>query len=206
MSNTSLPDLTKELYAAIESLKVSPEVAEVGIVTRIGDGIVWIYGLRDCGYNEMINIETTDGGTLTAFALNLEEDQIGAVLLGEDRAIRAGAAARLTGRVLEVPVGPELVGRVVDPLGNPLDDAGPIAASEMSPVEKVAPGVITRQAVNQSLPTGIKAIDSMIPIGRGQRELVIGDRQTGKTAVAIDTILNQTRQETGVVSIYVSIG
>lgn len=206
MSETSLQDLTKELYAAIDALKVSPEVHEVGLVTKVGDGIVWMYGLRNCGYNEMIDIETTAGKTLTAFALNLEEDQIGAVLLGDDRDIRSGARARLTGRVLAVPVGPELVGRVVDPLGNPLDGGGPLKASATSPVEKVAPGVIAREAVNQSLPTGIKAIDSMIPIGRGQRELIIGDRQTGKTAVAIDTILNQTRQNTGVISIYVSIG
>lgn len=178
----------------------------MGLVTRVSDGIVWLYGLTSCGLSEMIEIETTDGSLTTAFALNLEEDQIGAVLLGEDRSIKAGAKARLTGRVLEVPVGPELVGRVVDPLGNPLDGGGPIKSSQMSPVEKVAPGVITRQAVHQSLPTGIKAIDAMIPIGRGQRELIIGDRQIGKTAVAVDTIINQTRQNTGVVSIYVSIG
>lgn len=206
MKDQSAQTLTQELYAAIEDLKTSAQVTEIGMVTKISDGIVWITGLSSCGYNEMIEIETTDGRTLTAFALNLEEDQIGAVLLGEDQYIKAGAKARVTGQVLAVPVGPELVGRVVDPLGNPLDGGPPIQSKQTSPVEKVAPGVITRQAVNQSLPTGIKAIDSMIPIGRGQRELIIGDRQTGKTAVAIDTILNQTKQKTGVISLYVSIG
>lgn len=206
MAKESLQSLTQELYAAIEQLKTTPAIQETGIVTKVSDGIVWIYGLTSCGYNEMIEVSGEDGTPLTAFALNLEEDQIGAVLLGDDRAVKAGAQARLTGRVMEVPVGPELLGRVVDPLGRPLDGAGVIATAARSPVEKVAPGVITRQAVNQSLPTGIKAIDSMIPIGRGQRELIIGDRQTGKTAVAIDTIVNQTRQKTGVISIYVSIG
>lgn len=206
MTKDSLQSLTKELHAAIEDLKTQPTVTETGLVTRVTDGIVWIYGLSSCGYNEMVEIEGEDGVFLTAFALNLEEDQIGAVLLGDDRGIRAGAKARLTGRVMGVPVGPELLSRVVDPLGRPLDDGGPISTKISSAVEKVAPGVITRQAVNQSLPTGIKAIDSMIPIGRGQRELIIGDRQTGKTAVAVDTILNQTRQSTGVVSIYVAVG
>ncbi|MEX2054813.1 MAG: F0F1 ATP synthase subunit alpha [Candidatus Andersenbacteria bacterium] len=206
MSTISLQALSQELRAAIADLKTKPEIKEVGIVTKVGDGIVWIYGLTNCGYNEMISLATNDGSELYAFALNLEEDQVGAVLLGEERDIRAGAEARLTGRILEVPVGPELVGRVVDPLGTPLDGLGPIKAAQMSPVEKIAPGVIARQSVKQPLMTGIKAIDAMIPIGRGQRELIIGDRQTGKTAVAIDTIINQSRRQTGVISIYVSIG
>ncbi|MDP3997389.1 MAG: F0F1 ATP synthase subunit alpha [Candidatus Andersenbacteria bacterium] len=206
MANISLSELSQELRAAINDLQSSPEIKNVGLVTKIGDGIVWIYGLADCGYNEMIAIESTQGEPIYAFALNLEEDQIGAVLLGDERYVSAGAKARLTGKPLAVPVGPELVGRVVDPLGNPIDGLGPIKASATSPVEKIAPGVITRQSVKQSLMTGIKAVDAIIPIGRGQRELIIGDRQTGKTAVAVDAIVNQHRQQTGVISIYVSIG
>jgi F-type H+-transporting ATPase subunit alpha len=207
MSKISLDELSQELRAAIADLKRSPEVREVGLVTKVGDGIVWIYGLTECGYNEMIELETTTPGeAVTAFALNLEEDAIGAVLLGSQEGIKAGAKARRTGAVLQVPVGPELVGRVVDPLGNPLDGLGPIKAQATSPVEKIAPGVITRQSVKQPVMTGIKAIDAMIPIGRGQRELIIGDRQTGKTALAVDAIINQSRQDSGVISIYVSIG
>ena len=200
-------DLSQELRAAIAALQTSPEIAEVGIVTRVSDGIVWIHGLRNCGYNEMIAIESTGAeGPVTAFALNLEEDQIGAVLLGDTASVQAGAEVRLTGKILAVPVGEALVGRVVDPLGTPLDGKGPIISKDMGLVERIAPGVIERQSVKEPLPTGLKAIDSMIPIGRGQRELIIGDRQTGKTAIAIDTIINQTRQKTGVISIYVAIG
>ncbi len=207
MTHISLSDLTAELQSAINDIKTKPEITETGIVTKVSDGIVWIYGLTKCGYNEMISLETTNGeNNIYAFALNLEEDQIGAVLLGDERLVSAGAKAKLTGRILEVPVGEELVGRVIDPLGNPLDGLGPIKSSKTSPVEKIAPGVITRQGVRQPLMTGIKAVDAVIPIGRGQRELIIGDRQTGKTAIAIDAIINQTRQNTGVVSIYVSIG
>jgi F-type H+-transporting ATPase subunit alpha len=206
MSTISLNELTQELRAAIADLKTTPEITEVGIVTKVSDGIVWIYGLTNCGYNEMITIKGDTGEDIFAFALNLEEDQVGGVLLGDERLIRAGSQARLTGKILEVPVGPEMVGRVVDPLGNPLDGLGPIKTTRTSPVEKIAPGVMARQSVKQPLMTGIKAIDAMIPIGRGQRELIIGDRQTGKTAVAIDTIINQQRQQSGVISIYVSIG
>jgi F-type H+-transporting ATPase subunit alpha len=207
MNTLSLSELSTELRQAISELDKTTGLQDVGTVTQVGDGIVWLYGLRECGYNEMIAIETDQAGEeVFAYALNLEEDRIGAVLLGEERYIKAGNKARLTGRILEVPVGPELVGRVVDPLGNPLDGLGPIKTSSTSAVEKIAPGVIARQSVKQPLMTGIKAIDAMIPIGRGQRELIIGDRQTGKTAVAIDTILNQHRQKTGVISIYVSIG
>jgi F-type H+/Na+-transporting ATPase subunit alpha len=206
MSHISLQELSKELKAAIADLGTDAAIKEVGIVTKVGDGVVWIHGLTECRYNEMIEVATTAGEPIFAYAQSLEEDRIGAVLLGDERFIRAGAEARLTGRVLEVPVGPELVGRVVDPLGNPLDGLGPIAATERSPIEKIAPGVMARQSVKQPLMTGIKAIDAMIPIGRGQRELIIGDRQTGKTAVAIDTIINQQRQGSGVISIYVSIG
>lgn len=207
MAKVSFQELAQELRAAVEGLKMQPEVRSSGMVTRVSDGIVWIRGLNECGYNEMITIEAKGGRQpVTAFALNLEEDQIGAVLLGATEAVAAGDQVRLTGQVLAVPVGKELVGRVVNPLGEPLDGLGPVATQATGLVEKIAPGVIAREAVKQSLPTGIKAIDAMIPIGRGQRELIIGDRQTGKTAIALDTIINQARQKTGVISIYVSIG
>lgn len=207
MAKTSLQDLSQELRAALDGLSSQPEVRDVGVVTRVSDGIVWIRGLNECGYNEMLTIEAEGGKkSVTAFALNLEEDQIGAVLLGDTTAVAAGDKVRLTSKVLAVPVGEGLVGRVVNPLGEPLDGLGPIKSSETGLVEKIAPGVIARESVKQSLPTGIKAIDAMIPIGRGQRELIIGDRQTGKTAIVVDTIINQARQKTGVISIYVSIG
>ena len=208
MSNVdvSVKELSQDIRDAIAELKTRPEIEQVGVVTRIGDGIAWIYGLRSCGYSEMIDIETTDGTTVTAFALNLGDDEIGAVLLGEEAGVRAGATARLTGKILEVPVGPELVGRVVNPLGEPLDDKGPINAKQTSPVEQPAPSVLDRKSVHEPLMTGLLSIDAMVPIGRGQRELIIGDRQTGKTAVAVDTMINQHAQETGVINIYVAIG
>ena len=207
MANTtlSIDELSSEIKSAINDLKKTENVEKVGIVTRVGDGVAWIYGLRDCGYNEQIEIET-ENGIVTAFALNLMEDEIGAVLLGSDIGVRAGAKAKLSGKVLEVPVGPELVGRVVDPLGNPLDELGPIKAKQSSAVEKIAPGVMARKSVHEPLMTGILAIDSMIPIGRGQRELIIGDRKTGKTAVAVDTMINQSKQNAGVINIYVAVG
>lgn len=209
MSNVkdiSIQDLSADIRAAIEELKKRPEIEQTGIVTRVGDGIVWIYGLTTCGYNEMIDIDATDGSSVTAFAFNLAEDEIGAVLLGEDTLIKAGAKAKLSGKILEVPVGPEMVGRVVDPMGKPLDGKGPIKTNLTSPVEKIAPGVLSRKHVHEPMMTGIIAIDSMVPIGRGQRELIIGDRQTGKTAIAIDTMINQHQQDTGVINIYVAIG
>ncbi len=206
MANLSIQELSEDIRSAIESLKKRPEIENVGIVTRIGDGIAWIYGLSNCGYNEMLEIETIDGGTVVAFAFNLAVDEIGAVLLSEDVEVRAGAQVRLSGKVLEVPVGPELIGRVVDPLGRPLDGQGPIKTKLMSRVEKNAPGVLDRKSVSEPLMTGLIAIDAIVPIGRGQRELIIGDRQTGKTAIAIDAMVNQTRQKTGVINIYVAIG
>lgn len=206
MNDLSITELADDIRAAIEELKARPEIEKVGVVTRVGDGVAWIYGLTDCGYNEMIEIEGLSGDSIPAFAFNLGEDEIGAVLLGDETGIKAGATARLTGRVLEVPVGPELVGRVIDPLGNPLDGKGGINAKLTSRVERPAPGVLARKSVHEPLMTGITAIDAMVPIGRGQRELLIGDRQTGKTAVAVDTMINQHRQETGVVNIYVAIG
>jgi F-type H+-transporting ATPase subunit alpha len=206
VAELSISDLSNDIRAAIEELKNRPAIEQTGIVTRVGDGIAWIYGLRKAGYSEMLEIDGVDGQPITAFAFNLGEEEIGAVLLGEDVAVKAGAKARLSGKVLEVPVGPELVGRVVDPLGNPLDGGEPIKAAHMSRVEQPAPGVLDRKSVHEPLMTGIMAIDAIVPIGRGQRELIIGDRQTGKTAIAVDAMVNQARQKTGVINVYVAIG
>lgn len=206
MSDVSIKELSDDIRAAISALKVRPELENVGVVTRVGDGVAWIYGLPECGYAEMIDITAQDGSTITGFALSLGQDEIGAVILGDDTMVKAGATSKLTGRVLEVPVGPEMVGRVVDPLGRPLDGKGVIKTMLSSRVERPAPGVLDRKSVHEPLMTGITAIDAMVPIGRGQRELLIGDRQTGKTAVAIDTMINQHRQNTGVINIYVAIG
>src|SRR3990167_4592396 len=202
---TQVKSLAEEVQSAIAKLKKTGQQKSSGIVTRVGDGVAWIWGLRDVGYAEMIEIEGVKG-QVTAFALNLLEDEIGAVLLGEDEQIRAGASACSSGQVLSVPVGPELVGRVVDPLGRPLDNKGAIKTKTMGAVENPAPGVIERKSVHEPLLTGITAIDAMIPIGRGQRELIIGDRQTGKTAIAVDTMVNQAKQKTDVINIYVAIG
>lgn len=206
MSDLSIQDLSNELREAIESLRATKGLEEAGIVTRVGDGVAWIYGLTSAGYNEVVEIETIEGDKVEAFVLNLLEDEIGAVLLGADAAVVAGAKVTLTGEVLRVPVGPELVGRVVDPLGRPLDGKGPIRAKQHGLIERPAPGVMDRKSVHEPLMTGILAIDAMVPIGRGQRELIIGDRQTGKTAIAIDTMINQAKQATGVVNVYVAIG
>lgn len=206
MSDISVKDLAQDVRQAIDDLKTQPLSEKVGVVTRVGDGIAWVYGLSNAGFSEMLEIETSDGQSVTAFVMNLMEDEIGAVLLGDDSQVRAGAKVRLTGKVLEVPVGPELVGRVVNPLGQPLDERGPIKTSRTSLVERPAPGVLDRKGVHEPLMTGLLAIDAMVPIGRGQRELIIGDRQTGKTAVALDTMINQHRQGTGVINIYVAIG
>ncbi len=206
MSDISIKDISNELKAAISELKHTGNVQKVGVVTRVGDGIAWVYGLRECGFNEMVEIETHSTERISAFALNLMEDEIGVVLLGDEVEVKAGAKVHLTGKVLEVPVGKELIGRVVNPLGEPLDGKGPINAKETAQVERKAPGVIERKSVHEPLMTGIASIDSMIPIGRGQRELIIGDRKTGKTAIAIDTMINQHKQNSGVINIYVAIG
>jgi F-type H+-transporting ATPase subunit alpha len=206
VAELSITELSDDIRAAIAELKQRPEIENVGVVTRIGDGIAWIYGLSGAGYNEMLEIDGADGSKVTAFALNLAEDEIGAVLLGDDRLVKAGAKVRLSGTVLEVPVGPELVGRVVDPLGNPLDGGPAINAKQKSRVERPAPDVLSRKSVFEPLMTGLMAIDATVPIGRGQRELIIGDRQTGKTAIAVDTMVNQYRQKTGVINVYVAIG
>lgn len=205
-TDISVNQLSKELQEAIENMRSNEGLQATGVVTRVGDGVAWIYGLSDAGSNEVVAIETVDGGSTEAFVLNLLEDEIGAVMLGADYEVVAGARVTLTGKVLEVPVGPELVGRVVDPLGRPLDGKGPIKAKESYKLERKAPGVMARKGVHEPLMTGIMAIDTMIPIGRGQRELIIGDRQTGKTAIAVDTMINQKRQNTGVINVYVAVG
>jgi F-type H+-transporting ATPase subunit alpha len=202
----SVQELSSELQAAIAQLEDERGLEEVGVVTRIGDGVVWIYGLRSVGFNEVVIIEGRGGEEVEAFALNLDEDEVGAVLLGEETLVSAGAKVRLKGQVLSVPVGEALLGRVVDPLGRPLDGLGPINAKQTGLVERAAPGVIDRKSVHEPLMTGITAIDALIPVGRGQRELIIGDRQTGKTTITIDTMINQGRQKTGVINVYVAIG
>lgn len=205
MSELSVRELSTELRQAIEQLETSGNLEEVGVILRVGDGVAWVHGLRGAGYSEVLEIETEDG-IVEAFALNLLEDEIGAVLLGEDAKVKAGQTVRLKGTVLTVPTGPALLGRVVDPLGRPLDGAGEIVSDTTGIVERNAPGVMDRKSVHEPLMTGIVAIDAMFPIGRGQRELIIGDRQTGKTALAIDTMINQAKQNTGVINVYVAIG
>src|SRR5688500_10784171 len=175
-------------------------ITEVGTVIKIGDGIAEIHGLEKVMAGELLEFPHEVHG----LALNLEEDKVGAVLFGDFQTVREGDRVKRTGRIMEVPVGEALVGRVVDVLGNPIDDAGPIVTEHYYPVERIAPGVVDRQPVKEPLQTGLKAIDAMVPIGRGQRELIIGDRQTGKTAVAVDTIINQKGKD--VICIYVAIG
>lgn len=206
MSDLNIQELSQELRDAIQGLRTTKGLEEAGIVTRVGDGVAWIYGLRSAGSNEVVEIETIDGNSVQAFVLNLLEDEIGAVLLGDDSKVVAGAKVTLTGELLQVPVGPELIGRVVDPLGRPLDGKGAIKAKHRGLIERPAPGVMARKSVHEPMMTGIMAIDAMVPIGRGQRELIIGDRQTGKTAIAIDTMINQAKQATGVVNVYVAVG
>ena len=194
-------EITSILKSRIEGLDTtSADLAEVGTVLSVADGIARVHGLENCMSFEML--ELPHG--VTGLALNLESDNVGAVLFGDWEKIVEGDTVRRTGRLLEIPVGDALLGRIVDPLGNPLDGKGPISTSETRPIEHKAPGVVQRQPVKEPMQTGIKAIDAMIPIGRGQRELIIGDRQTGKTAIAVDTIINN--KDTGVVSIYVAIG
>ena len=200
MQQLNPSEISDIIKSRIDSLDVSTEAKNEGTVVSVQDGIVRIHGLADVMYGEMIEF---DGG-LYGMALNLERDSVGAVVLGDYLALAEGAKVRCTGRILEVPVGPEMEGRVVDALGTPIDGKGAIDAKETDAIEKVAPGVIARQSVDQPMQTGLKAIDAMVPIGRGQRELIIGDRQIGKTAIAIDAIINQ--KDTGVKCIYVAIG
>ncbi len=198
-------EISELIKSRIEGLGAAADIRNQGTVISVTDGIVRIHGLSDAMQGEMLEFPADASGVPTyGLALNLERDSVGAVILGGYEHISEGDTVKCTGRILEVPVGPELVGRVVNALGQPIDGKGPINAKLSSPIEKIAPGVIARQSVDQPLQTGIKSIDSMVPVGRGQRELIIGDRQTGKTAVAIDAIINQKGQ--GVTCIYVAIG
>jgi F-type H+-transporting ATPase subunit alpha len=193
-------EISRILKDQIQGFQAGAEMSEVGSVLSVGDGIARIYGLLNVSAGELLEFENG----VKAIALNLEEDNVGAVLMGETTSIKEGDTVKRTGKIAEVPVGPELIGRVVDALGNPIDGLGPINAKEMRRIEVKAPGIVKRKSVHEPLQTGLKAIDAMVPVGRGQRELIIGDRQTGKTAVAIDTIINQ--KGTGVICIYVAIG
>jgi F-type H+-transporting ATPase subunit alpha len=193
-------EITEIIRQQLSGIGKGVDVSEVGTVTSVGDGIARVYGLDRVMAGELVQFPHD----VTGLALNLEEDSVGVVLLGESQAIKEGDQVRRTGLIMSVPVGQAIVGRVVNPLGVPIDGKGPISTSERYPIERIAPGVVDRKPVKEPLQTGLKAIDSMIPIGRGQRELIIGDRQTGKTAIAIDTILNQKGK--GVICIYVAIG
>jgi F-type H+-transporting ATPase subunit alpha len=198
-------EISELIKSRIEGLGVSADIRNQGTVVSVTDGIVRIHGLSDAMQGEMLEFPATaDGQPTYGLALNLERDSVGAVILGEYEHISEGDTVKCTGRILEVPVGPELKGRVVNALGQPIDGKGPINAKLTDVIEKVAPGVIARQSVSQPVQTGLKSIDSMVPVGRGQRELIIGDRQTGKTAVAIDTIINQKGQD--MTCVYVAIG
>lgn len=205
MSKIDVTELAKSLREKIAQLEATEGLEDAGVVIRVGDGVAWVHGLSKAGYSEVLEIET-DGGVVEAFALNLMEDEIGAVILGGEEKVKAGASVRRKGAVLDVPVGEELLGRVVDPLGRPLDGGPAIKTKQRGLIERPAVGVMGRKSVHEPLMTGIMSIDAMFPIGRGQRELIIGDRQTGKTAIAIDTMINQARQKTGVVNVYVAIG
>ena len=200
MDQLNPSEISELIKQRIAKADIAVSAKNEGTIVSVSDGIVRIYGLAEVMYGEMIEF---DGGTY-GMALNLERDSVGAVVLGDYQKLAEGQTARCTGRILEVPVGNGLLGRVVDALGNPIDGKGDIDSDDTDAIEKVAPGVIARQSVDQPVQTGLKAIDSMVPIGRGQRELIIGDRQTGKTAVAIDAIINQ--KGTGVKCIYVAIG
>ncbi|MCK4762498.1 MAG: F0F1 ATP synthase subunit alpha [Candidatus Aminicenantes bacterium] len=193
-------EISEIIKQKIAGFKLDFDKDETGIVISVGDGITHIYGLENVMYNELLSFP----GDINGIALNLEEDNVGAIILDEPHKIKEGDVVRRTGTIISVPAGEALVGRVVNPLGEPLDDKGPIETKTFIPIERLAPGVIARQPVKEPLQTGLKAIDAMIPIGRGQRELIIGDRQTGKTAIAIDTIINQKGQD--MICVYVAIG
>jgi len=200
MAALKASEISDLIRQRIQNFEAKAEARDVGTIVALTDGIVRIHGLADVQYGEMLEFP----GGVAGLALNLEQDSVGAVVLGDYTHLSEGNSVKTTGRILEVPVGEALLGRVVDALGNPIDGKGPIQAQGTSPIEKVAPGVIDRQSVSQPVQTGLKSIDSMVPIGRGQRELIIGDRQTGKTAVAVDAVINQ--RGTGIKCIYVAIG
>jgi F-type H+-transporting ATPase subunit alpha len=200
MQQLNPSEISEIIKSRIDSLDVKSEAQNEGTIVSVSDGIIRIHGLADVMYGEMIEFQ----GGVFGMALNLERDSVGAIVLGDYQSLQEGQTCKCTGRILEVPVGPELQGRVVDTLGNPIDGKGPIDTQLTAPVEKIAPGVIERKSVDEPVQTGYKSVDSMVPIGRGQRELVIGDRQTGKTALAIDAIINQ--KGTGIKCVYVAIG
>ena len=200
MQQLNPSEISEIIKDRIDNLDVSAESRNEGTIVSVSDGIIRIHGLEDVMYGEMIEF---DGG-MFGMALNLERDSVGAVVLGDYQALAEGGRVRCTGKVLEVPVGPELEGRVIDALGNPIDGKGPINAKLTDALEKVAPGVIDRQSVDQPVQIGLKAVDAMVPIGRGQRELIIGDRQIGKTAIAVDAIINQ--KDSGIKCVYVAVG
>ena len=198
--NIKPEEITSIIKGEIERYEKKIQTVDSGTIIQIGDGIARVYGLDECMEGELLEFPRGVYG----MALNLEQDNVGCVLLGSEEGIKEGDIVKRTGKIVDVPVGDELVGRVVNSLGEPLDGKGPIKADEMRPIEVQAPGVIDRQSVREPLQTGIKAIDSMVPIGKGQRELIIGDRQTGKTAIALDAIINQKGKD--VICIYVAIG
>ncbi|MBE7706890.1 MAG: F0F1 ATP synthase subunit alpha [Cyanobacteria bacterium SIG30] len=202
MATLSSGEITSIIKSKIENYEEKVKVENVGTVTQIGDGIARIWGLSDVMSSELVEFE--DGSSTLAIALNLEEDNVGAVILGDYTKIKEGTKVKSTGRIASVPVGDALIGRIINPTGLPIDGKGEIITDKTRPIERIAPGIIERKSVCQPLQTGITAIDALTPIGRGQRELIIGDRQTGKTAIAIDTIINQ--KDTGVICIYVAIG
>ncbi|MBV9267977.1 MAG: F0F1 ATP synthase subunit alpha, partial [Acidobacteriaceae bacterium] len=200
MAQIRADEISQVLRSAIENFDAVANVSETGSVISVGDGIARIYGLENVMAGELVEF----GPETVGIALNLEEDQVGAVLLGDFSNIKEGDQVRRTRRIMSIPVGDAMVGRVVDALGRPIDAKGPVETRDFNALERIAPGVVDRQPVKQPLQTGIKAIDAMVPIGRGQRELIIGDRQTGKTTVALDTIINQRGQD--VICIYIAIG
>src|ERR1700686_2359713 len=200
MANIKADEITKILREQIENYQQTVAVEEVGSVISVGDGIARVHGLDRCMAGEMLEFPHEVFG----IALNLEEDQVGVVLLGDYAEIKEGDIVKRTNKIMSVPVGDGMIGRVVDALGNPIDDKGPIASTQRNPLERLAPGVIDRQPVREPIQTGIKSIDAMIPIGRGQRELIIGDRQLGKTAIILDTILNQRGGD--LICIYCAVG
>ena len=200
MTDISAREITQLIKAQLAGLDRGIDTAEVGTVLSVGDGIARVYGLDKVMAGELLEFPNDVFG----LALNLEEEDVGCVLMGETKFVKEGQEVRRTRKIISVPVGPAVIGRVVDPLGQPLDGKGPIEAAAFYPNERIAPGVVERQPVKEPMQTGLKAIDAMIPIGRGQRELIIGDRQTGKTSVALDAIINQKGK--GVVCIYVAIG
>ncbi len=197
-------EISRIIRSQIQGFDTQVDVAEVGTVISVGDGIARAYGLEKAMAGELLELISGENVTVMGLAFNLEEDNVGIIILGDSEIIKEGDTVKRTGRIMSVPVGPGFVGRVVNALGQPIDGKGPIQATTTNPIERIAPGIVDRKSVHEPMQTGLKAIDSLIPIGRGQRELIIGDRQTGKTAVAVDTIINQ--RETGVICIYVAIG